>query len=1033
MAFRNTSIAALLLSVLVVVTTLLLGAFAFFAYQSEKQTLWQGLRDSIGVEADQIAAGLVLPVWDFDELQVMNIMQSSMNHRAIHTVVSRVGKQEIVATRDGAWKVVFQETLPRVLGDVVTEREIARDGKRLGKVQVYGSSRWVEQELEARLHLIVVGILALDLALVLSLYFLLWKMILKPVRAIESYAKDVIETGGAAAEHGLQFVGELKSLDRWVREMVSLLDQRYQAMRDSEAKFKSIIDVSPIPLILHSDQQTIVYLNAAFERILGYTLDDIRLIEHWWQKAYPNPDYQQWARNAWVEYSAKIERGEVDAQPLEGDVTCKDGSVRTMIFSASPLGLSLSGLHVVAVQDVTQRKRAERELRELNASLEQRVAQRTQEFIEAKEAAEAATRAKSEFLANMSHEIRTPMNAILGMTDLALRSDPTPRQQDYLSKARVAARSLLGIIDDILDFSKIEAGKLEIEETPFLLADVLDKVTAIVGLKAQEKGLEFLLNTAADVPQSLVGDPLRLRQVLINLCNNAIKFTDSGEIVVVAVKQLTLEDGRTTLYFSVRDTGIGMSEEQLAKLFQPFSQADASSTRKYGGTGLGLAICKQLVQLMGGEIGAHSQPGIGSDFYFTARFKLGDPALVPVLAAAPELSDLRILVVDDSPNAREIFQGLLAGFGYHATLKASAAEGLAELERSPYDLVLLDWKMPMMDGFEMARRIRENGGLSRQPKLVMVTAYGSEEAQRRVVSEKLDGYLTKPVSASSLLDEVLRVCGKAATPALAVPMSASEVGALDRIRGMRVLLVEDNDFNQQVAKELMVGVAGLEVSIAGNGQEALAQLRSHTFDAVLMDIQMPVMDGYEATRNIRQDARWQTLPIIAMTAHAMARDREKCLAVGMNDFISKPFEPAELFDVLARWRPEHRVLPPSRPMAAEHPTEPAVFSIEMGLKHCFGKRDILEKLLRIFLDNRRHSIDEMRTALAAGDTGQAAAVAHALKANAGTIGAERLAASAMAAELAFAGADEAARATAFADCERELGLVLQALEAHVNI
>jgi len=651
----------------------------------------------------------------------------------------------------------------------------------------------------------------------------------------------------------------------------------------------------------------------------------------------------------------------------------------------------------------------------------------------AREAAEAASRAKSEFLANMSHEIRTPMNAILGMTDLALRSDPTPRQQDYLSKARVAARSLLGIIDDILDFSKIEAGKLEIEETPFLLADVLDKVTAIVGLKAQEKGLEFLLNTAADVPQSLVGDPLRLRQVLINLCNNAIKFTDSGEIVVVAVKQLTLEDGRTTLYFSVRDTGIGMSEEQLAKLFQPFSQADASSTRKYGGTGLGLAICKQLVQLMGGEIGAHSQPGIGSDFYFTARFKLGDPALVPVLAAAPELSDLRILVVDDSPNAREIFQGLLAGFGYHATLKASAAEGLAELERSPYDLVLLDWKMPMMDGFEMARRIRENGGLSRQPKLVMVTAYGSEEAQRRVVSEKLDGYLTKPVSASSLLDEVLRVCGKAATPALAVPMSASEVGALDRIRGMRVLLVEDNDFNQQVAKELMVGVAGLEVSIAGNGQEALAQLRSHTFDAVLMDIQMPVMDGYEATRNIRQDARWQTLPIIAMTAHAMARDREKCLAVGMNDFISKPFEPAELFDVLARWRPEHRVLPPSRPMAAEHPTEPAVFSIEMGLKHCFGKRDILEKLLRIFLDNRRHSIDEMRTALAAGDTGQAAAVAHALKANAGTIGAERLAASAMAAELAFAGADEAARATAFADCERELGLVLQALEAHVNI
>ena len=1037
MNIRNTPIAVLLLSVLVVVTTLLLGAFALLAYQSEKQSQWATLTDTVEVEADQLAVSLVVPMWDLDERQVRNIMQSSMRHAAIHTVVVTIGQDAVVATRDSSWQIIEGQQSPAPEGFVVTEREIARDARHLGVVKVFGSPRFIEQALAERLRLIVGGILLLDLALVLSLYALLWKTILRPVRVIEGYARELIRSGSIDEQHDVRFLGELKSLDACIREMISLLDQRYQAMRESEARFRAVIDLSPVPMIVHSDQQTMVYVNAAFERTLGYTLADLPRIDDWWEKAYPDPEYRQWAQDNWQHYSAQVAAGQGEVEPIEGDVCCKDGSIRTMLFSSSPLGDSLSGMHVAVVQDITQRKRAERELRELNASLEQRVAQRTQELSEAKEVAEAATRAKSEFLANMSHEIRTPMNAILGMTDLALRSDPSPRQQDYLSKARSAAKSLLGIIDDILDFSKIEAGKLEMEETNFLLTDVLDKVTTIVALKAQEKGLEFLLNTAPDVPQSLVGDPLRLRQVLINLCNNAIKFTDSGEIVVVAVKQLTLADGYATLYFSVRDTGIGMSEEQLAKLFQPFSQADASSTRKYGGTGLGLAICKQLVGLMGGEIGARSQSGIGSDFYFTVRFKLGDPTVVPQLHADPTLRDLRILVVDDSPNAREIFQGLLATFGYQATLKSSAAEGLLALEEAsePYDLVLLDWKMPVMDGFAMARKIRANGLLQRQPQIIMVTAYGSEEARQRVLSESLDGYLTKPVNASSLLDEIMRVCGRAAVSQTAAHVPAGDAAALATVRGMRVLLVEDNDFNRQIAMELMSNVAGIDVTVAKHGCEALEQLREQTFDAVLMDIQMPVMDGYEATRHIRQDIRWRDLPIIAMTAHAMDRDREQCLAVGMNDFISKPFDPDELFAVLARCgkKTATGISPPAAlPPGLVKSEAPVGITLEIGLKHCYGKQELFEKLLRSFLESRAASAAEMRAALAAGHSAAAADIAHALKANAGTLGAEALSASAGQLQLALTEGDHARSTALLAECENELKRLISGIESYLR-
>jgi len=629
-----------------------------------------------------------------------------------------------------------------------------------------------------------------------------------------------------------------------------------------------------------------------------------------------------------------------------------------------------------------------------------------QQLANARDDAESATRAKSEFLANMSHEIRTPMNAILGMTDLALRGEMTAKQRSYLSKARQAAESLLVIINDILDFSKIEAGKLDLESSEFSLQGVLDRVTAIVGMKAHEKGLELLLNTSADVPPTLVGDSLRLEQVLINLCSNAVKFTAHGEIVVVTVKSVVVDETRITLRFSVRDTGVGMTEAQVKGLFQPFNQLDASTTRRYGGTGLGLAICKKLVGLMGGEIGVKSQPGKGSDFHFTAVFGLtsdADDAAEP-MRPARGLRDLRILVVDDSANSRDIFQDLLRGMGYRPTLASSAADGLAELERAaadrPYALVILDWKMPEMDGFAFAERVRRASlaGVLPVPKMIMVTAYGDEALLRRAAGENLDGCLTKPVSSATLLESISLAFGAEMRTAVQRAV-ADQAQAPAILRGRSVLLVEDNEFNQIVASELLDEVAGMDVTIAHNGEEALELVRVQRFDVVLMDVQMPVMDGYQATAQIRQDPAHRSLPIIAMTAHAMARDREKCLAVGMNDYVTKPFDPAELFSVLANWIGIDRT--PDRPGLAESDDTRHGVSFELGLHRCLGRHELYERILGRFLSTRLDDARDIRTALATGQDERAAAIAHSIISTAGTIGAEGLSDAARALQLAI--------------------------------
>lgn len=660
----------------------------------------------------------------------------------------------------------------------------------------------------------------------------------------------------------------------------------------------------------------------------------------------------------------------------------KTGEVRDCLVSLIPIQYNDEDCLVGTILDVTDLKKIQNELSDAKAK------------------AEAATLAKSQFLATMSHEIRTPMNAIIGLTNFALKTNLDDRQTDYLTKIEKSAQSLLGIINDILDFSKIEAGKLGIEKIPFDLEQVMDTVSNLIVEKAHSKGLEFSIHIANRVPLNLFGDPLRLGQILINYAGNSVKFTEKGDIVI-SVDVMEIKDDIARLVFAVKDTGIGMSAEQKDKLFKSFSQADSSTTRKYGGTGLGLAISKSLAELMGGNAWVESEPGVGSTFYFNAVFEVQKTQKKDTYTLTNDLRGLKVLVCDDNQTAREILRETLEAFSFNVTLTSSGNEAIEVISNEkdePFELLLLDWKMPGMDGLETARVILKEMKIN-APAVIMISAYDRDEIAGLAKEIGIKAFLTKPVTYSILFDSIMEALNKETRTNR--PGNTRELPHSDyfkKIKGATILLAEDNEINIQVATELLES-SGFVVNTALNGKIAVEKATASApgeYDLVLMDIQMPEMDGYEATKEIRKIKSPEDLPILAMTADAMVGIREKCLSAGMQGYITKPIDPDRLFSALIEWiKPGERnktSLEKTAVWKEEKTVIPFIANVDThtALKRVNGNKKVYLDVLESFYYNNFNFIRDLRSSLEIGDTDKGVLITHTLKGVSGNIGANLL-------------------------------------------
>ncbi|MEK1938971.1 MAG: response regulator [Pseudomonas sp.] len=755
----------------------------------------------------------------------------------------------------------------------------------------------------------------------------------------------------------------------WNRHLRTQIHQRQLAEAEvvrQRSTLLAIINAIPDPIWFKDIQGRYLGINQACAELFGQSSEQVlgkrdhELLNLDWATKREEHDYTALTRDSTYE--------------SEGRVRYPDGhwvvfdTLRTIFRDDRGVPLGLVGVS----RDITARKQAEAAM------------------ADAKELAEEAARLKSDFLANMSHEIRTPMNAIIGMAHLAQKTELEPRQRGYVDKIQQASQHLLGVINDVLDFSKIEAGKLGIEHIDFNLQQVLENVANLIGEKVAGKHLELVFNLDPKLPLQLVGDPLRIGQILINYANNAVKFTERGEIeLLIRAEQQSAE--QVQVYFAVRDTGIGISHEQLERLFESFQQADSSTTRKYGGTGLGLAICKRLAEAMGGRVGVQSQAGRGSLFW--CRLPLGiSTEHQQSLQPQPNLRGRHVLVVDDNDSARRVLHDMLVGMGFRVETAESGRAALRQVQladqRRPFDLVMLDWQMPEMDGIETARQLQALD-LQAQPRLLMVTAHGREEVLHNARQVGVDDVLLKPLNPSLLLDALVGTLANHSGPPVAVVDSPS-ADAIPDFTGKRVLLVEDNELNREVACGLLEE-SGLQIEQAEDGAKAVDILLARGagyFDLVLMDMQMPVLDGLSATRRLRAEPQFAHLPVIAMTANALPADRERCLEAGMDDHLGKPLYPDQLWRTLAQWlRVDNGASAQDSTVSATPDWLLPGVDLASGLRRVLGKTELYQRLLLKFAASQNDFSAQLRLALNQGAHDAAERLAHSLKGLAGNLGA----------------------------------------------
>ncbi|MBF0226892.1 MAG: response regulator [Desulfobacterales bacterium] len=927
------------------------------------------------------------------------ILMDSSKNVFIHTLKPELAQTQLISERDErALKALklsvfeYQEQNKQVI-EIVCPIQVSSDP--WGVLRVILTTTQLEKEIEMSKQQIkleanrmIKSALKMSLGFTAVCFILVWVLSSRfstPLIQLTHFARRLSDGNfSELIDYNKEDIIKIKSKDEigeladTFNSMAIQLKNTFVKLIEKEEENRTLVENINVVIFRSTGDEKgrLLKINTAMTKMFGYSSEELMMIEVINIYHYPE------SRNKLLE---KIKKNK-EVKGMKFSFKKKDGTKFWGAITATGQFYENGDIKWIdgILEDITDRKlkeKAEKKRRE----------------------AEAATKTKSEFLANMSHEIRTPMNAIIGLSNLALKTELTAKQRDYLKKIDGSAQLLLGIINDILDFSKIEAGKLEIEQIDFNLDEILDNISNLISFKAEEKGLEFLFDINTDVPYELKGDPLRLGQILVNLLTNAVKFTFKGQIIL---KVERLNDGNASLKnlvalkFTVKDTGVGLSKDQISKLFQSFTQADSSTTRKFGGTGLGLAISKRLVEMMMGEIRVESELGKGSCFSFTAKFITQETKKERFIKCPSDLKGLRVLVVDDNITSLEILSRALESFSFEVTQVTSGEEAIQELKTStiPYQLMLIDWKMPGLDGLETSQIIKKNKNITHIPAILMVTAYGGDEIKKKSEDIGIRSFLSKPINQSLLYNSIMEVFGKEiGIPRVLKDKTDENIEDLRQIRGAFILLVEDNHLNQQVALELLQE-EGFRVKIANDGFEAidiLYQTQDVKFDVILMDLQMPKMDGYGATRRIRSDIKFIDLPIIAMTAHATVGEKEKCLEAGMNDHIPKPINPQVLYSKLVQWVKPNKISFNQSDSKKTEVNEDLLFpemlegiDIDMGLKNIRDNRKLYKNILSEFYKSHRDDINKIKNALDRQDLVTAERHAHTLKGISGTIGAK---------------------------------------------